>query len=220
MVSVAETSVSSQAKPARGAVPSAMSGAPGNSGRSARCTESRARIPSVEPYSAASAVVRTRGGSVTAATPPCTTNNSPVIRASPNHDLVGHQGRAMAREVVQHNPGAGRRERARPPQPVAGAGYSRRFAVEPAHGPSRSPGESTKRLLGARVTAGQPVAGVPGQVRCGRTGAGRTGCGAGRVRAGRVQGGPVRAGQVRAGPGAVVPAERIRRQPSTTWSAL
>src|SRR5262249_1937395 len=193
MVSVAGTSVSSQAKPAHGAVPSALSGAPGNSGRSARCTESRARIPSAEPCSAASAVVRTRGGSVTAATPPGTTNTSPGVRASANHDLVGPRAHRIGRPGLQPDTGAGRRQRGRAPQPVAGAGYSRRFAVEPAHGPSRSPGESTKRLLGARVTAGQPVAGVPGQVGCGRTGAGRTGCGAGRVRgwqgAGRTGGG-------------------------------
>src|SRR5262249_2980589 len=214
MVSVAGTSVSSQEKPARCVVPSALSGAPGNSGPSARCTESRARIPSAEPCSAASAVVGTWGGSITAATPPCTTNPSPVIRAA-NHDLVGHRVHVIGRQVVQHNTGAGRRERDRARQPVAGAGYSRRFAVEPAHGPSRSPGESTKRLLGARVTAGQPVAGVPGQGRGGRRGAGRTGCGAGGV-----QGGPVRAGQVRAGPGVVIPSKRIRRNPSTTWSAL
>src|SRR5215468_12110872 len=177
MVSVAGTSVSSQEKPARGAVPSALSGAPGNSGPSARCTESRARIPSAEPGSAASAVVRTRGGSVTAATPPCTMNTSPVIRAAANHDLVGHRVHAIGRQVVQHNAGTGRRERDRPPQPVAGAGYSRRFAVEPAHGPSRSPGESTKRLLGARVTAGQPVAGCQG--RSGAGGPARGGLGAG-----------------------------------------
>src|SRR5262249_59099321 len=140
---------------------------------------------------------------------------SPGIRAAATQDLVGDRVHVIGGKIVQHKAGTGRRERDRPPQAVAGAGYSRRFAVEPAHGPSRSPGESTKRLLGARVTAGQPAAGVPGQVRCGRTGAGRTGCGAGRV-----QGGPVRAGQVRAGPGVVIPSKRIRRNPSTTWSAL
>src|SRR6516165_2866034 len=81
MVSVARARVSSQAKPACGGAPSAPSG-PGNSGPSARCTESSVHMPSAEPYSAASTVARIRGGSITAATPPCTTNTSPLIPAA------------------------------------------------------------------------------------------------------------------------------------------
>ena len=38
-------------------------------------------MPSAEPCSAARNVARTRGGSMTAATPPCTTNTSPLIPA-------------------------------------------------------------------------------------------------------------------------------------------
>src|SRR5262249_33335235 len=145
---------------------------------------------------------------------------SPGIRAAATQDLVGDRVHVIGGKIVQHKAGTGRRERDRPPQPVAGAGYSRRFAVEPPHGPSRSPGESTKRLLGARVTAGQPVAGCQG--RSGAGGPARGGLGAGLAGggAGGMQGGRVRAGQVRAGPGAVIPSKRIRRNPSTTWSAL
>jgi hypothetical protein len=59
-----------------------MKPAPDDSPASARPTESSVHIPSVEPCSAAVNTARIRGGSITAATPPCTTNTSPLI-ASP-----------------------------------------------------------------------------------------------------------------------------------------
>ena len=83
MVSAARASVSSQAKPAEGGPPGGPSaGSAPNTGASARCTESSVHMPSAEPWSAASTVARIRGGSITAATPPCTTNTSPLIPAA------------------------------------------------------------------------------------------------------------------------------------------
>ena len=71
MVSVASASVSSHMKPAADDSPA-----------SARPTESSVHMPSAEPCSAAWNVARIRGGSITAATPPCTTNTSPVIASA------------------------------------------------------------------------------------------------------------------------------------------
>jgi hypothetical protein len=59
-----------------------MKPAPDDSPASARPTDSSVHIPSAEPCSAAVNTARIRGGSITAATPPCTTNTSPLI-ASP-----------------------------------------------------------------------------------------------------------------------------------------
>jgi hypothetical protein len=63
--------VSSHAKPANDDSPD-----------SARPTDSSVHMPSSEPCSEAWNAARIRGGSITAATPPCTTNTSPLI-ASP-----------------------------------------------------------------------------------------------------------------------------------------
>src|SRR5215471_5404932 len=79
IVSVARASVSSQANPA-GGPPGAA--AAGNTGSSARRTASSVHMPSAEPCSAARNVARTRGGSMTAATPPCTTNTSPFTASA------------------------------------------------------------------------------------------------------------------------------------------
>ena len=69
MVSVASVRVSSHRKPTAGA-PSP------NAGLSAACTDSSVHMPSgVAAWNAARIV----GGSITAATPPCTTNTSPLI---------------------------------------------------------------------------------------------------------------------------------------------
>ncbi len=68
-----------------GAVPggaAAGGAAPADIGPSARLTESSVHMPSAEPFSAAWKVARIRGGSITAATPPCTTNTSPLIPAA------------------------------------------------------------------------------------------------------------------------------------------
>jgi len=72
MVSVASSSVSSHRNPTEGA-PSP------NAGPSAEPTASSVHMPSAEPCSAAWKAVRILGGSITAATPPCTTNTSPLI---------------------------------------------------------------------------------------------------------------------------------------------
>ena len=56
-----------------------MNPAPDDSPASARCTDSSVHIPSAESDRN---TARIRGGSSTAATPPCTTNTSPLI-ASP-----------------------------------------------------------------------------------------------------------------------------------------
>ena len=66
-------------------------------------------MPSAEPCSAARNVARIRGGSMTAATPPCTTNTSPLTplrgRAGEVHHqrrdvLAGRAGRVPARAAV------------------------------------------------------------------------------------------------------------------------
>jgi len=72
IVSVASARVSSHAKPAAGA-------ASPKAGLRAACTDSSVHMPSGEPCSAAWNAARIRGGSSTAATPPCTTNTSPLI---------------------------------------------------------------------------------------------------------------------------------------------
>src|SRR5215468_8422821 len=83
IVSAARAIVSSQAKPAGGGPPGGPSaGSAPNTPASARCTESSVHMPSAEPWPAASTVARIRGGSITAATPPCTTNTSPLIPAA------------------------------------------------------------------------------------------------------------------------------------------
>ena len=69
MVSVASSSVSSHRKPTEGAISP-------NAGPSAEATESSVHMPSGV---SARNTERTRGGSITAATPPCTTNTSPLI---------------------------------------------------------------------------------------------------------------------------------------------
>jgi len=56
-----------------------MKPAPDDIPASARCTDSSVHIPSGEPCSAAENTARIRGGSMTAATPPCTTNTSPLM---------------------------------------------------------------------------------------------------------------------------------------------
>src|SRR4029077_1171750 len=53
---------------------------PPNTGPSAAATESSVHIPSGVPE--ARNTERTRGGSITAATPPCTTNTSPLIASA------------------------------------------------------------------------------------------------------------------------------------------
>ena len=70
MVSVASSMVSSHRKPIEGA-PSP------NAGPSAACTDSSVHMPSAVPEERNTE--RILGGSITAATPPCTTNTSPLI---------------------------------------------------------------------------------------------------------------------------------------------
>ena len=72
MVSVASVRVSSHRKPTAGARSP-------NAGLSSSCTDSSVHIPSGEE---AWNTVRIRGGSITAATPPCTTNTSPLIESA------------------------------------------------------------------------------------------------------------------------------------------
>jgi hypothetical protein len=71
MVSVASASVSSHMKPV-----------PDDSPASARPTDSSVHMPSGEPCSPAWNTERIRGGSSTAATPPCTTNTSPLMASA------------------------------------------------------------------------------------------------------------------------------------------
>jgi hypothetical protein len=75
MVSSASATVSSHAKPAAGSSAADI-------GPSALRTASSDHMPSAEPCSAARKTVRIRGGSITAATPPWTTNTSPLIPAA------------------------------------------------------------------------------------------------------------------------------------------
>jgi hypothetical protein len=72
MVSLASARVSSHAKPAADV-------ASPKAGLSAARTDSSVHMPSGEPCSLARNTARIRGGSSTAATPPCTTNTSPLI---------------------------------------------------------------------------------------------------------------------------------------------
>ena len=57
-------------------------GGPGTPGQRRR-TESSVHMPSAEPCSPARKAARILGGSITAATPPCTTNTSPLMPAAP-----------------------------------------------------------------------------------------------------------------------------------------
>src|SRR5262249_28415118 len=87
MFSGASARASSQAKPAR--APAAVFL---KRGSKARCTDSGVHIPSADPCSEACTVARIRGGSMTAATPPCTTNTSPLTCSAAGLDRYTTSG--------------------------------------------------------------------------------------------------------------------------------